>query len=83
MRKAEDEKVSEEEIRMMVEVGSEKGTIDNEEKEFIQNVFEFDDLTAEEILTHRTDVIMLDLEDSMEEWKRTALFRNWMNRPGG
>lgn len=68
---AEDEKVSEEEIRMMVEVGSEKGTIDDEEKEFIQNVFEFDDLTAEEILTHRTDVIMLDLEDSMEEWKNT------------
>ena len=67
----QDEKVSEEEIRMMVEVGSEKGTIDHEEKEFIQNVFEFDDLSVEEILTHRTDVVMLDMEDSMEEWKST------------
>lgn len=68
---AEEEKVSEEEIRMMVDVGSEKGTIDNDEREFIQNVFEFDDLLAEEILTHRTDVVMLDTEDSMEVWKET------------
>lgn len=66
---AEEEQVSEEEIRMMVDVGSEKGTIDHEEREFIQNVFEFDDLTAEELVTHRTDVDMLDVEDSMEVWK--------------
>lgn len=66
---AEQEEVSEEEIRMMVDVGSEKGTIDYEEKELIQNVFEFNDLTADEILTHRTEVVMLDLEDSMEVWK--------------
>ena len=65
----EAEEVSEEEIRMMVDAGSEKGTIDYEEKEFIQNIFEFDDLSAEEIMTHRTDVTMLDLEDSTEEWK--------------
>lgn len=66
---AEDDEVSEEEIRMMVDVGSEKGTIDITEKEFIQNVFEFDDLSAEEIVTRRTEVVLLDLEDSMEEWK--------------
>lgn len=67
---AEEESVSEEEIRMMVDVGSEKGTIDHEEKEFIQNVFEFDDLSADEILTHRTEVVMLDMNDSPEEWER-------------
>ena len=66
---AEEENISEEEIRMMVDVGSEKGTIDHEEREFIQNVFEFDDLSAEDLVTHRTDVIMLDTEDSMEIWK--------------
>ena len=66
----EDEEVSEEEIRMMVDVGSEKGTIDHTEKEFIQNVFEFDDLTAEEIATHRTDVEVLNTEDAMEEWEK-------------
>ena len=68
---AEDEEVSEEEIRMMVDVGSEKGAIDSEEKEFIQNVFEFDDLTAGEIVTHRTDIISLWMDESMEEWGKT------------
>ena len=65
----EKENISEEEIRMMVDVGSEKGTIDHDEREFIQNVFEFDDLTADEVLTHRTDVVMLDIEDSVDIWK--------------
>ena len=66
-----DEQVSEEEIRMMVDAGSEKGAIDEEEKEFIQNVFEFDDLTAGEISVHRTEVTILWMEDSMEEWAKT------------
>lgn len=66
-----DEQVSEEEIRMMVDAGSEKGAIDEQEKEFIQNVFEFDDLTAEEIAVHRTDVTILWTEDSMEDWAKT------------
>ncbi len=68
---ASDDEVSEEEIRMMVDVGSEKGTIDDEERTFIQNVFEFDDLSTEELTTHRIDVVMLDLEDSMDVWKET------------
>ena len=66
-----DDQVSEEDIRLMVDAGSEKGAIDHEEKEFIQNVFEFDDLTAEEIATHRTDVTLLWVEDSDEEWAST------------
>jgi len=66
-----EEQVSEEEIRMMVDAGSEKGVIDEQEKEFIQNVFEFDDLTAEEIATHRTDLIILWTEDDVDEWENT------------
>ena len=62
---ADDDEVSEESIRMMVDTGSEKGAIDHEEKEFIQNVFEFDDLTAGEIATHRTDTVFLWLEEDM------------------
>lgn len=68
----QDEKVTEEEIRMMVDLGSEKGTIDVEEKELIQNVFEFDDLTAGEIATHRTEISMLWLEESDEQWEKTV-----------
>lgn len=67
----EEEQVSEEEIRMMVDVGSEKGTIEHQEKEFIQNVFEFNDIMAESIATHRTDVSMLWMEDDMEVWAET------------
>ena len=66
-----DEQVNEEEILMMVDAGSEKGAIDEQEKEFIQNVFEFDDLTAEEIAVHRTDVTILWTEDSDEDWAKT------------
>jgi len=65
------EQVNEEEILMMVDAGSEKGAIDEQEKVFIQNVFEFDDLTAEEISVHRTEVTFLWMEDSMEEWAKT------------
>ena len=67
---AEDQ-VSEEEIRMMVDAGSENGTIDHQEKEFIQNVFEFNDIMVGNISTHRTDVVVLWLEDSDEVWEKT------------
>ena len=68
---AQEEEVSEEDIKMMVDVGSEKGTIDDDEKEFIQNIFEFDDLTAGEIATHRTEIELLWLEEDMEQWDET------------
>lgn len=67
---AEDQ-VSEEEIRMLVDAGSEKGTIDHQEKELIQNVFEFNDTTAGEIATHRTEAVILWLEDSEADWAKT------------
>lgn len=67
----EDEQASEEEIKLMVDAGAESGTIDHDEKELIKNVFEFDDLTAAEIATHRTDVALLWMEESMEEWDQT------------
>jgi putative hemolysin len=66
-----DEQVNEEEILMMVDAGSEKGAIDEQEKEFIQNVFEFDDLTADEIAVHRTEVTILWVEDDMDQWAAT------------
>lgn len=67
----EEDQVSEEEIRMLVDVGSEKGAIAHQEKEFIQNVFEFNDTMIENIATHRTDVVMLWTEDDMDSWKET------------
>ncbi len=68
---AEDEDVSEEEILMMVDAGSDAGSIDEDEKEMIQNIFEFDDITAEEICTHRTEIDLLWMEDDLSEWDKT------------
>ncbi|NMB96855.1 MAG: HlyC/CorC family transporter, partial [Clostridiaceae bacterium] len=68
---AEDDKITEEEIRMMVDEGSEKGAINDNEKELIQRVFEFDDKTAADVMTHRTEVSLLWLEESDEQWENT------------
>lgn len=62
-----EEKISEEEIRLMVEVGQEKGVIQTTEKEMINNIFEFDNTTVSEVMTHRTDVYALSLDASLDE----------------
>ncbi len=54
---AQDEQVTEEEIRMMVDVGEEKGAIDESEKEMINNIFEFDNKIAADVMTHRTEIV--------------------------
>lgn len=69
--KAQLEEVSEDEIRLMVENGEESGAIQSGEKELIENIFEFDDITAEEIMVHRTDMTVLWLEDTGEEILKT------------
>ena len=69
----EEEEVSEEEIRMMVDVGEEKGTIDAQEKEIINNLFEFDDLPIGDFVTHRTDLTLLWTEDSPLVWENIIL----------
>ena len=68
---AEEDQVSEEEIRMMVDIGEEKGAIASGEKEMIENIFEFNNMTAEDVMIHRTDVVMLWARDSDEEIIRT------------
>ena len=62
-----EETITEEEIRMMVDVGRESGTIDEEAKEMINNVFEFNDITASEIMTPRTDIFAVDINDDIDE----------------
>ncbi len=64
--------VTEEDIRMMVDVGSESGAIAPEEKEFIQNIFEFDNMSAADVMTHRTDVAVLKIDDDPREWEKTV-----------
>ena len=61
------EQVTEEEIKMMVDQGEESGTIKEEEKELINNVFEFNDITVSEIMRHRKDIFAVDINISNEE----------------
>ena len=64
---SEEEIVTEEEIKMMVDQGEEKGTIGEEERELINNVFEFNDITVSEIMTHRTDIFGIDINSKIED----------------
>ena len=61
--------VGEEEILMMVDASSSRGIIDEEEAAIIDNLFKFDDKYASEILTHRFDVVYLDVNDDFAKWK--------------
>lgn len=68
-----DEEVSEEDIQLTVEAATKQGAIEEEEQEIIRNIFAFDDLTAGEIVTHRTDLALLWMEESDEEWEKTIV----------
>ena len=70
---AEQEEVTEEEIRMMVDMGGETGAIEEAEKEMIENIFEFNNLSAEDVMTHRTDVFSIWVGDDDETILKTIL----------
>mgnify|MGYP004658879343 FL=1 len=63
----EEEIVTEEEIKMMVNQGEEKGSIEENEKELINNVFEFNDIIASEIMTYRTDIYAIEINEDVYE----------------
>ncbi len=63
-----DEKVSKEEIKSLVEVGQENGVINEKEKEMINSIFEFDDKLADEVMTPRTEVYLIDIEKPLKEY---------------
>ena len=63
----DEEQVTEEEIKMMVDQGEESGNIKEEEKELINNVFEFNDITVSEIMRHRKDIFAVDINISTDE----------------
>jgi putative hemolysin len=60
--------VTEGEVLTLIDEAHEDGSIDEYNKELIENIFDFDDLSAGEIATHRTDLTFLDFSDTMEEW---------------
>ncbi len=73
--------VTEEEIRMMVDVGEEKGSIRDTEKEMINNIFDFDNINVSEIMTHRTDIAAIDSEATFEEVKKIVFEEQYTRFP--
>jgi putative hemolysin len=65
----EQEDYSEEDIYEVINGGG----VEPSQKEFIENLFEFDDTPVEEICTHRSEVVCLYLNDDKETWKKTIL----------
>ena len=63
---ADEEEVTEEDIRALVDMGEESGAIEEAEKEMIENIFEFNNLTAENVMTHRTDVTAIWVDESWD-----------------
>jgi len=69
---AQNSDVTEEEIRMMLDAGEEEGTIEEDESEMIHNIFDLDDTEVSDVMTHRTELIVLDIDDSLDTIIRTA-----------
>lgn len=65
---SEDNTVTEGELLTLVDEAHEDGSVDEYSKELIENIFDFDDITAGEIATHRTEITMLSSEATVEEW---------------
>jgi len=61
------DKVTEEEIRMMVDIGGESGTIQQDERTMIENIFEFNNTTAESVMIHRMDVVSIQVDETFDE----------------
>ena len=78
---ADEETVTEEEIRMMVDVGQEKGVIEDSQKEMINNVFEFDDIDVADIMPHRTDMECVDVEASLQDVVKTSMEHGYSRIP--
>ena len=77
----QDEEVTEEEIRLMVDAGEENGVLEESQKEMINNIFEFDDAVVAEVMTHRTDIEAVEITDSIEDVVKIAVEEGFSRIP--
>ena len=76
-----DESVTKEEIRMLVDAGNEMGFIEESQKEMINNIFEFDDTTAGEVMTHRTEIVAVEKDAKISEVVYLAINEGFSRLP--
>lgn len=79
--KDKDKEVTEEEIRMMVDVGSESGNIEDTEREMIDNVFEFNDKEVSEVMTHRKKIVAIPDDASYKDAVKVATEERYSRIP--
>lgn len=77
----EGEAVTEEDIREMMDMGEEIGAIEGIQKDMVNNIFEFDDTSAAEIMTPRTDVTAVDVEDALPDVLKLAVENGYSRLP--
>jgi putative hemolysin len=80
VKKASDAAVTEEEIKAMITEGSEQGSIDEDEKEIIERVFHLGDRNITSLMTHRTDIVWVDMDDTVDAVKQkmeTVIFSTY------
>ena len=77
----QDEEVTEEEIRLMVDAGEENGVLEESQKEMINNIFEFDDAVVAEVMTHRTDIEAVEITDSIEDAVKISVEKGFSRIP--
>ena len=75
------DQITEEEIRLMINVGEEKGIFQETETEMINSIFEFDDTVAKEVMTPRIDIVALNLEATREEILDVIIEENFSRIP--
>lgn len=73
--------VTEEDIRELVDVGEESGVIEEAQKDMINNIFEFSEMTAEDIMTPRTDVEAVEVEDTVDDALRISIENGFSRVP--
>ncbi len=79
--KGKNDAVTEEEIRSLVDVGEEIGAIENDQREMINNIFEFDDSTASDLMVHRTDITAADKNDGIAKLRDIAIEEGYSRIP--
>lgn len=74
-----EQNITEEEIKIMINHGNEKGIIREDEKELINNVFELNDICVGEIMKHRTEIFSLNMQMSLDEILKELEQNNYSN----
>ena len=78
---AMEEQVTEEEIRMMVDVGEEKGVIEESQRDMIINIFEFDDIDVRDVMQHRTEIAAVACTAPLSQAVETAMEEGYSRIP--